>query len=418
MDIIGIFCWLIYLCCGLVGYFRLKRVTNPVSLFCGLLVLSSMAVLWLPPTSVLNVTVLCVHAISSLLLLALVLCIPSDNWKVVKAPDNCQRVINISSGVIILCAGLNIVVILQLGGLQEYLWSLPTRSVSHDEIRVLKLITRLTLPAWIVLFAALVTCQQLKGAGLKLLTMTLLMLSVQVSQGGRSAVILPLLAALIIWEDCRRPLRPSTGLLVVTVFTGFLAVSEVFRRSFDLEAFGAEGQYASWRFADYVSFAARLIGDNLDFQLALGETYLAAVTNFIPRTVWGHKPQGGGAYLDDVVLGDLWTTATITPGNVIESILNFGLYIGPALSIVILMSICTFTVGLKMAPWRRRVGRTEGMSVFKEAKYISLLFFLIGQPVAEFANAFANFIMMLAMIAAIETTSRIKIRFDREQLWR
>jgi oligosaccharide repeat unit polymerase len=70
-----------------------------------------------------------------------------------------------------------------------------------------------------------------------------------------------------------------------------------------------------------------------------GQSYLAAVTNFVPRALWASKPLGGGPALKNMINPDSYVVgeegnSSLTTGLMTEAMMNFG-YLGvPAVALV------------------------------------------------------------------------------------
>lgn len=69
-----------------------------------------------------------------------------------------------------------------------------------------------------------------------------------------------------------------------------------------------------------------------------GTTYLSALTNFVPRSIWPDKFDTGGVVITKFRAGEgnYIGSSNYSPGLVGEAILNFGYILGPAISSVIL----------------------------------------------------------------------------------
>jgi len=84
--------------------------------------------------------------------------------------------------------------------------------------------------------------------------------------------------------------------------------------------------------------------------LHYGSTFVAAVTNLIPRPLWPGKPDSAGLVITKEYLGDRWLgTSNITAGLLAESVMNFGFAIG--------MCVCFGLLLAGMAFLLRRYGQ-------------------------------------------------------------
>lgn len=76
-----------------------------------------------------------------------------------------------------------------------------------------------------------------------------------------------------------------------------------------------------------------------DHQLSFGQTYAAAFTNFIPRSLWKDKPVGGGPVLKNMVAPGSYEVgregnSSLTTGFITEAMMNFGLFGLPFVSLL------------------------------------------------------------------------------------
>ncbi|ANQ25236.1 hypothetical protein BA894_01660 [Vibrio natriegens] len=72
-----------------------------------------------------------------------------------------------------------------------------------------------------------------------------------------------------------------------------------------------------------------LVGNN--FELSYGGTYLAALTNFVPRSIWPEKPLGAGPILKNTIYPGSYVigqkgNSSLTTGLYTEVIMNFGFF--------------------------------------------------------------------------------------------
>ncbi|HEX4854375.1 hypothetical protein [Arenimonas sp.] len=134
-----------------------------------------------------------------------------------------------------------------------------------------------------------------------------------------------------------------------------------------------------------------------------GRTFVAAATNFVPRSVWPDKPDGGGEEYTNYYFGTLWAGASRdSPGIFAESVMNFGRAGGFVFAITLLI---TSYVALAHAYSSLRSGRpyVPAMALV----YAYGVVFVGNLPFAEFATAVMNFVtrgLLAAFVAWIFAT--------------
>jgi len=74
-----------------------------------------------------------------------------------------------------------------------------------------------------------------------------------------------------------------------------------------------------------------LVENSYDIEYAHGATYLAALTNVVPRSVWPEKPTGGGPFLKNTIYPGAYVVgrrgnSSLTTGLQTEAFINFGYF--------------------------------------------------------------------------------------------
>lgn len=85
-----------------------------------------------------------------------------------------------------------------------------------------------------------------------------------------------------------------------------------------------------------------------DYTLSYGSTYSAAITNFVPRSIWPDKPFGGGPILKNAIYPGSYVAgqdgnSSLTTGLYTEVIMNFGFY-GSVLVIAIIAIVIGYFI--------------------------------------------------------------------------
>ncbi|GAB2496050.1 hypothetical protein [Arenimonas alkanexedens] len=131
--------------------------------------------------------------------------------------------------------------------------------------------------------------------------------------------------------------------------------------------------------------------------LLYGRTFVASITNFVPRTVWPGKPDGAGEEYTKYYFGTLWAgSSRDSPGIFAESVMNFG----RAGGVVVAFAILFFSFA----------GLARAYSALREQKRYSpalVLLYAYGVifagnlPFAEFATAVMNFVTRGLLAAGV-----------------
>lgn len=174
----------------------------------------------------------------------------------------------------------------------------------------------------------------------------------------RNTVFLIVVIFMVVTIVSRRQLEkpPKLSLkLSIRYISIFLAVAFIFSNMTDFRRVqsGAESKYQDSSVTE--EFIKQLNGafgnnENMLFMLSnsfeaeKGVTYLAAVTNFIPRSLWPNKPLGAGPRIRNIIYPGSYVVgrrgnSSITTGAVVESFLNFRfigvLIIAPLIGLVL-----------------------------------------------------------------------------------
>lgn len=86
-----------------------------------------------------------------------------------------------------------------------------------------------------------------------------------------------------------------------------------------------------------------------DFEYHYGASYVAGVTNFVPRSLWAEKPLGGGPRLKNAIYPGTYVVgkqrnSSLTTGLYTELYLNFGL-IGMILGTIVYAALLNWVIG-------------------------------------------------------------------------
>jgi oligosaccharide repeat unit polymerase len=138
--------------------------------------------------------------------------------------------------------------------------------------------------------------------------------------------------------------------------------------------------------------------------LHYGSTFVASVTNLIPRPLWPGKPDSAGLVITKEYLGDPWRgTGNISAGLLAESVMNFGFGIGICTTFIVLLAGMAFLM--------RRYGqvlsfvRSSNRSIsglFKLIRYLNIALAITGLITWETAIVVPPLILNLGALWVIE----------------
>jgi len=237
--------------------------------------------------------------------------------------------------------------------------------------------------------------------------------------GGRSFMLMQMLAMLILYNYLKKPIRLRTAFLTGTILLAAASVLGTVRnnltrlRSMD-DIFDMHGETFNLKAFSYGTMPLDIIftHDFTDYQF--GTTYLSALTNFIPRKIWPDKLDTGGVVLTKFAHGHYYAgTYNLSPGIVAESILNFGFLAGIPFSFGLLLSVCLAIVRV-YSLFLKKVRYSEGLiRVFQGVLYVYLAFIPSDLLYGEFTNIFVGRTMRILFLSLIIIILRIRILANR-----
>ncbi|RDC61391.1 hypothetical protein HME9302_02613 [Alteripontixanthobacter maritimus] len=171
-----------------------------------------------------------------------------------------------------------------------------------------------------------------------------------ISDGSRSSVVFPLVILLAAWMYYNHRVPALTGILLVFVTVFTLATLGQIRQSvndpeaninatvvanFDIPRLVAEAdehEAARYAVSGPIAIAAK-VPEQRDY--LYGETYIGALTFWLPRSIWEGKPRGAGASVNALLFQNKkevagFTGASFPAGAATEAYWNFG-YLGTVL---------------------------------------------------------------------------------------
>jgi hypothetical protein len=138
--------------------------------------------------------------------------------------------------------------------------------------------------------------------------------------------------------------------------------------------------------------------------LRYGSTFVASLTNLIPRPLWPGKPDSAGLAITQDYLGNRWQgTSNLNAGFLVESIMNFGFGVGLVLSFGGITIAMAFLIGRYYR--LLSVLREDDSSlhaVFYVVRYLQVAFAITGLITWETAVVVVPLILNLCSIWVVE----------------
>src|SRR5205823_55181 len=200
--------------------------------------------------------------------------------------------------------------------------------------------------------------------------------------------------------------RAGACLIVLLVATSLIGVFRIGQRGVDplsreLNEFERESITAHFKYG-LVPLEVVLDADSLN--LHYGSTFLAAVTNLIPRPLWPEKPDSAGLVITKDYLGNRWLGASnLNAGLLAESVMNFGFtfglifsFAGVACAMMFLVRRYTYVLS-----YLRRAERSL-QSVFYLVRYLQFAVAITGLITWETAIVTLPLILNLTALSVIE----------------
>jgi oligosaccharide repeat unit polymerase len=165
-----------------------------------------------------------------------------------------------------------------------------------------------------------------------------------------------------------------------------------------------------WSFAGLFPLSKILLSNVFDAPLALGETYLAGITRFLPSNFFPDKLKGAGELFTTIYANDIYGEGThFSAGFVAEAIVNFG-FIGG----IIFSYIQVFIIGLILIFLYKSINREK--NEFFLVFYCYCLWYFSLLIVGEFASFFYIFVIKVFVTIFLFRVYYFKIRYDKSKI--
>ncbi len=236
--------------------------------------------------------------------------------------------------------------------------------------------------------------------------------------GSRRPLLMPLIMMLTLYHYYRSKISIKTAgvflmvLLIITSLVGVLRIGQRRPTAFDRDLSDVERESVTAHFKYGLVPLEVVLNANV-LTLHYGSTFVAALTNVIPRPFWPGKPDSAGLTITQDYLGNRWLGASyLNAGLFAESIMNFGLSIGLIVGFVILTVSLLFLVFryVRVLAGLARSGMSI-QSVFDIVRYLHIAFAVTGLITWETAIVTIPLILNLSTISVIELLVGKRKRF-------
>jgi oligosaccharide repeat unit polymerase len=233
--------------------------------------------------------------------------------------------------------------------------------------------------------------------------------------GSRRPLLMPLIMMLAMYHYFKSEIsirKAGTFLLLLMAITSVEGVLRIGQRgagSLDRDLSDVERDSVTAHFK-YGLVPLEVVLDANVLDLHYGSTFLAAVTNVVPRPLWPGKPDSAGLAITQDYLGNRWLGASyLNAGLLAESIMNFGLTIGLIFSFISLAAAMAYLVlrYRRMMVLLHRRQATVG-SVLHMVRYFHIAFAVTGLITWETAIVTIPLILNLSMISVIEFLAKVR----------
>jgi len=163
--------------------------------------------------------------------------------------------------------------------------------------------------------------------------------------GGRGKFLGIFIAMMLAFHYLRRPIKFRVALVASTVIVVVAMIMGIARTGL---TWGEDGLHTGYHYQkekllethmfSYGLWPLEILYKNPPDDYQMGSTYLAGFTNLIPIQFWKGKPKSGGVVLTEFQRGnDYIGTSHITPGAIGEGIINFGMFAGIIIGLLVLI---------------------------------------------------------------------------------
>jgi oligosaccharide repeat unit polymerase len=169
--------------------------------------------------------------------------------------------------------------------------------------------------------------------------------------GSRSTLLVNIILMVIIYYyfikkiDIRMIVAVGFSVLLLTMIlgtarNGYKFKDGEFKTGFSLESNEAKFEMSNF---SYGLFPLRIMTDQEDVKnYTYGLTYMSAITNLIPRTIWEDKPETGGVVFTNDYHNIHQGYSNYSTGFIVEGIINYGFFFGSIFAFILMIVIYIF----------------------------------------------------------------------------
>jgi hypothetical protein len=302
------------------------------------------------------------------------------------------------------------------GGLTEYLNQLAIRHLAFQGLNTFsELAINLSSLLTVLYFGIGIIGRRSSGWWICYSLHLTIALAILSMSGSRRSLLMPMVMMLALFHYFRSlisGMRAAVFLIFVLVIASLIGVLRMGQRGAgslvrDLNEYERESVTAHFK---YGLVPLEVVLDANVLNLRYGSTFLAAVTNVIPRPLWPDKPDSAGLAITQDYLGNRWLGASnLNAGFLAESIMNFGLPIGLAFSFTGLIAAMVFLLRRyhRIVFLLRRTDRSI-QGVFCLVRYLHIAIAVTSLITWETAVVTVPLILNLSAIKVIELLLRPK----------
>jgi len=315
------------------------------------------------------------------------------------------------------------------GGPAEYLAQLPSRSLAFRGLNTfselaINLVSLITL-----LYFGIGLMRKRRTRWWVLYTLHLAIAFVILSaSGSRRYLLMPILMMLALFHYLRSPISMRVAgvflafVLGITSIAGVLRLSQRDTSSLDRDLNEDERDSVTAHFK-YGLVPLEVIYGASVLDLHYGSTFVAALTNMIPRPLWPEKPDGAGPAITKDYLGDRWLgTSNLNAGFIVESIMNFGFGVGLPFGFIGLAAAMAFLIRrYRSVMLALRFHDRSVHTVFSLVRHFHIALAITGLLTWETAIVSVPLVLNLGALWLIEwlvvrgkRDSRLRVGFPRE----
>jgi oligosaccharide repeat unit polymerase len=302
------------------------------------------------------------------------------------------------------------VLILYFGSVSSYLEQLPVRSLTLRGLNTFSEIgTNIAALITLIYFGIGLTRKRRWRWWMLYIVHFGIAFAIVASSGSRRSLLMMIIAMIGLWNYLRAPILLRTAAVSLAILLFVASVGAVLRlNQRDFTSLGKElshdEEVSVTAHFKYGLMPFEIILDSNVIELHYGSTFVAAITNIIPRPLWPEKPDGAGPAFTKDYLGDKWLGASNYNANlIVESIMNFGFVVGIPFGFAVL-------AGALMAIVRRyrvvmasvRSARRPGHAVFTLIRHFQIVLAVAGLVNWETAVVSVPLVLNLIALWGIE----------------